>query len=333
MARQAGVEHFRGTRVLLEKARHGERVPIVLADAQIQGLEPLEQHPGIERAERRAGVLEVRLQDLRAERRIAQDRAAQTAALTVDVLGRRVHHQIGAQLERPLQDRAREHVVDDHLSAGLVRQLGDRRDVDQGERRIARRLEKHEPGGCGQGLGPLIQIAAVDQDDLDPEARQDLGQDVVTGAEQEARCHDAIAGTQLAAQGGMHRGHAGRRGRGLLGALEQRKTLLEHPDGRVGDPRVHVARRAVGEPIGGVLGAPVAEARGEEQRLRGLAEPRALGAAVDQPGPGPPGLAHLPCLQNKSPRPRPGRARPRPFSSLFSVACKPAGPNHHVRSR
>ena len=200
-----------------------------------------------------------------------------------------------------MQDRGREHVVDDHLGAGAVRQLGDRGDVDQLERRVGRRFEQHQARRPRERSGPGVEVGAVDQDHLDPEARQDLGQDVVAGAEQQARCDHAITGAQLAHQGGVHRGHAGRRGGRFLGALEQRQALLEHAHGRIGDARIGVARRPVGEAVGGVLGAQVAEARGQEQRLGRLPEPRAPGAAMDQPGPRPPGLIH--CRASKTNRP------------------------------
>ena len=304
----------------------------MLAHAQVQRLEPFQQHPGIERAERGAGVLEVRLQHVCVQRPVAQDRAAEAAALPVDVLGRGVHHQIGAELERPLQDRRREHVVDDHPGAGPMRQLGDGGDVDQLERRIARGFEQDEARRRRQRRRPLVEIGAVDQRHLDPEAGQDLAQDVAAGAEQQARCDHAIAGAQLAHQRGVHRGHAGGGGGRLLGALEQRQALLEHPHRGIGDTRVRVARRPIGEAVGGILGPQIAKARGQEQRLGCLAEPRAPAAAVDHLGAGAARICPLPCLQ-KQIAPASARARTtRPFSSFFNVACKPAGPNHHVRA-
>ena len=65
----------------------------------------------------------------------------------------------------------------------------------------------------------------------------------------------------------MNRRHAAGRGRTVLGALEQRHALLEHADGGVADARVGVAFLCLGEAGLGVLGALVAEARGEEERF------------------------------------------------------------------
>ena len=77
----------------------------------------------------------------------AQDRAAQGAALAVDVLGRGVHDDVGAELERPLQHRRGEGVVEHDLGAGLVREVAHRLDVDDVEHRVGRRFEQHGLAG------------------------------------------------------------------------------------------------------------------------------------------------------------------------------------------
>ena len=74
----------------------------------------------------------------------AEHRAAETAALAVDVLGRRIDDDVGAVLQRPLQQRRREHVVDDDDGADLLGDLADGGDVDQLQRRIGRRLEEEQ---------------------------------------------------------------------------------------------------------------------------------------------------------------------------------------------
>ena len=65
------------------------------------------------------------------ERLAGQDHAAEAAALPVDMLGRRIDDAIGAELERALQHRRREDVVDDQRRAARMRDLGHRRDVDE----------------------------------------------------------------------------------------------------------------------------------------------------------------------------------------------------------
>ena len=77
------------------------------------------------------------------------------AALAVDVLGRRIDHAIGAERQRALVERRGEHVVDHQLGAGVVRDLGDRGDVDDFERRIGRRFQEERLGVLAHRLFPL----------------------------------------------------------------------------------------------------------------------------------------------------------------------------------
>ena len=61
-------------------------------------------------------------------RRVRDDqRAADDVGVAADVLGGRVHDDVGAERERALQVRRREGVVDDEQRAGLVGDLGERR--------------------------------------------------------------------------------------------------------------------------------------------------------------------------------------------------------------
>ncbi len=93
-----------------------------------------------------------------------------------------------------------------------------------------------------------------------------------------------IARRQLTQQRGRHRRHAGRLRPARLGTLHQRDAFLEHLDGEVLQPRVGHARDFAAEAGGGGLGIVVGVARGQEQRLAGLAELRAQHAALHEPG-------------------------------------------------
>ena len=57
----------------------------------------------------------------------AEDDAAEAAALAVDVLGRGVDDDVGAEIEAALEDRRGEDVVDDHLRADGVGESRKRR--------------------------------------------------------------------------------------------------------------------------------------------------------------------------------------------------------------
>ena len=77
----------------------------------------------VHRAGRAAdGVLEEG--QLRAQRRVVADqRAADDVGVAAEVLRQRVQHEVRAELERPLQERRRERVVDDDELAARVRDL------------------------------------------------------------------------------------------------------------------------------------------------------------------------------------------------------------------
>ena len=67
------------------------------ADANCQRLQPLQQHPGVERRYRWAGLAHEIMDVLGDEGLRGEDDAAQAAALTVDMLGRGIDHDVGAE--------------------------------------------------------------------------------------------------------------------------------------------------------------------------------------------------------------------------------------------
>ena len=131
----------------------------------------------------------------------AEDDAAEAAALAVDMLGGRIDHAIGAERERALPKRRREHVVDHQRRARLMRDLGDAGDVDHFQRRIGRRLEEAGLGVRAQRRPPGVEIGAVDDGRGHAEARQVVLDHVEARAEQRPRRHDMVAGLDLAHQG------------------------------------------------------------------------------------------------------------------------------------
>ena len=144
VVRQARVVHPRDARVVLQELRHRERVRAMAIHAHGQRFQALQQQPGVERRERRAegahdlharlhGVAEVaeglveddavvagrgrgelgELAVAPVELARLDDHAAHGRAVAADVLGRRVHHDVGAPLDRPAQVR-RGHGVVEH---------------------------------------------------------------------------------------------------------------------------------------------------------------------------------------------------------------------------
>ena len=121
---------------------------------------------------------------------VAENRTAEHPALAVDVLGAGVDHHVDAQWQALLQQRSSEDIVQHHFCPGSMRHLRHRGDIHQGLHRIRRRLKEDRLGGLTQGLFPLIEVGAVDEDGLHSPARQYLV------AHHEARAEQAAAGDQ-----------------------------------------------------------------------------------------------------------------------------------------
>ena len=86
--------------------------------------------------------------------------AADDVRVAAEVLRRRVDDDVGAEVERRLEVRRRERVVDDEQRARRVRRRRDGRDVDDVQQRVRRRLDPDEPRardvrrGVGRELAP-----------------------------------------------------------------------------------------------------------------------------------------------------------------------------------
>ena len=194
----------------LQELRNPLRRGIAVLHPNRQRLKAFQQHPGVERAHRRAGVAHQLLHRTVDVLLVAEDGAAQHPALTVDVLGARVHHHVDPERKALLQQRRGKHVVQHHLCARGVSHIGHRGDVDQRLHRIRRRLEEHRLGGHRQRLLPLRKVVAVDEDGLHAPTRQDLVAHHEARPEQAARGDQPVTGAQQRAQRDEHRGHAAR---------------------------------------------------------------------------------------------------------------------------
>jgi hypothetical protein len=108
--------------------------------------------------------------------------------------------------------------------------------------------------------------------------------DVATGAEQRARRHDMVAGSNRRHHRRGHRSHAGRRRAAGLGAFEGGHAGLQHRRRRITQPAVLEARIGVQEAAFGLCRIVVDMALRQVERLGGLAELRTLDAVMDEAG-------------------------------------------------
>jgi len=93
-----------------------------------------------------------------------------------------VHDDIGSVVERSDEIRRRHRVVDDQRDAGLVRDLGDRRDVESVEPWIADRLGENELRVRPESAAKGLWVAGVDEGELESEARKRVDKEIVRAA-------------------------------------------------------------------------------------------------------------------------------------------------------
>ena len=278
----AGIADFCDLGAAGEEIRHDCRRFCGGIDAQGQGFQALEQQPGVERRDRGAGVADEGLQHVFHPFLGPQHGAAEHAALAVNMLGAGVDDDIGAELQGFLLERGGEDVIDHHQRAGGVGEVADGLDVHEVQHRVGRAFQQHHGGFGGEGLGPGVEIGAIDKHRLHTVTRQQGGDDPVAGAEQGAGGDEAIAGFQMAEQGGMHGSHAGGGGATGLGAFEQGEATFEHGHGGVAEAGILVMLHLPLERGFGLLGAVIDEAGGEKERLGSLAVSGALDSAMHE---------------------------------------------------
>ena len=160
---QPGVEHVRDIAAAAQELDHGCGVLAVRAHAHRERLQPTQDEPGVERPGHRAQrVLEEA--ELLGQPVVGCGReAADEVGMAAQILGRRVHDQVGAELKRPLQRRRREGVVDHEDRPRRMCRVRRGRDVDHVQQRVGRGLDPDQCGPVGQPPAqPLVALGRRD---------------------------------------------------------------------------------------------------------------------------------------------------------------------------
>ena len=157
------------------------------------------------------------------------DHAADGGAVPAEVLGRRVHDDVGAQLDRADQVRRGDRVVDDERDADLVRDRGDGLDVEDVGLRVGDGLAEEQLGVRLDGVAPGLRVVRVgDERRRDAELGQRVVQQVVGAAVQARAGDDVVAGLgdvqDREGLGGLARGDQ----QGADAALERGDAVLDH---------------------------------------------------------------------------------------------------------
>ena len=143
-----------------------------------------------------------------------------------------MHDDVGPELERPLQVRGGERVVDHQPGAVPVRDRADGGDVDDREQRVRRGLDPDQPGLVAPGGVDRGRIGEVDGAPLDAGAGEHLGDEAVGAAVGVVGDHDVVARSQEPEHGVLGR-HARREREAARRAFERRDAHLERAAGGV----------------------------------------------------------------------------------------------------
>ena len=168
--------------------------------------------------------------------------AAHGIAVAAEELGGRVGHDVSAPLERPAQIRRGQGVVDDQRQAGGMRDIGDRRNVDDdaardwpGSRRrspcsAASSARRKFSGSAGSTKWQFQPSFLNDRPNWvsDPPYRLPTGEELIP------RLQHGGENQEL-------RGMAGSGGNGGAAAFQAGDPFLQHRHGRVGQPGVDIA--------------------------------------------------------------------------------------------
>ncbi len=114
-------------------------------------------------------------------------------------------------------------------------------DVDHLEGRIGRALEIEQSAAAGDLPLDLLMVVGGAESRLDPEAGEELDEDLVRAAVRVFDGDHPVAGREEGEERVADRGHAGGEAGGGLGGLQLADLLLEHFDGGIGVAGVDVS--------------------------------------------------------------------------------------------
>ena len=172
---EAGVADPLDRGVLAQAAGQLGGVGLGALDAQVQGAHAADREPGLEGAgdgpQQVAALLEHGEQLVVA----GDQRAQQRVGVTCEVLGRGVDDQVRAEVERTLQQRGGEGVVDDDVRPRLVGRGADPLDVGDVEVGVGGRLDPHQRDVLVTGRDDRVGVGDVDQLRAQPSAHVEIG--------------------------------------------------------------------------------------------------------------------------------------------------------------
>src|SRR5205807_6545013 len=117
--------------MLLQKSCHHQRICLVLPHAYRQGFQPKQREPCIKWPRYAACRILIEFDGLVRLLVAGNERPADGIAMTIDIFGGAMHHNIRAQLQRLLKVGAGKGIIDYHEQVPAMGQFSDSLDIDQ----------------------------------------------------------------------------------------------------------------------------------------------------------------------------------------------------------
>jgi hypothetical protein len=175
MRGESRVVHAFDLRLGAEEFRHPARIRAMHRHPRRQRAAAAQRQPGVERRQRGAGdVQAVRDPAMQVVLAREHQRAAEHIAMAAEILSRRMHHHVGAQIERTRQQRRCKGVVADQQRAAAVRDVGQRRDIADLHSWIGRRLRPQQIDAAIARGAHRREVGRIDGHACDPALRQEL---------------------------------------------------------------------------------------------------------------------------------------------------------------
>ena len=196
-------------RVAVEGLGDGARVFFVAQHAQLQGFQTAHGEPAVKRRWHGAGGVLQELDGLKHGRVFCQRDALHGVGMSGQIFRDAVDDDVCPKLERLLEARRRERIIDHDECAARVRELGDRRNIRDQEARVRGRFDPDEARiGRKRGLDGL-QVGRVNLLRDYAEILVDLVENTVGAAVDVERNDDFITLTQIRLQDSVFRGEPG----------------------------------------------------------------------------------------------------------------------------
>ena len=240
MIMQAGIVDPPHPGVVLQETRDLRGVFFVLPHAQRESFYSSQREKTIERGRRSAGGILQELEPLVERDLIEANRTADDVRMSREIFCRRVKHEIDAKLERPLENRRCECVVDQTQGAAAMGDVRCQPDIRDSEKRVGRRFDPDKPSPPSHGALDFSDIGGLNEGKREAETFQYRAKKPVGAAVHVARGDHVISLFEQEHRR-SRRAHTGGEGKAVFGRLQARERRLERRARRIVGPRIVVA--------------------------------------------------------------------------------------------